>query len=140
MIGVGREMIVVEMPAVFLFAVPYGLLAGVVLAVHLLWILWVIFGALLTRHRPLLSGFHIISLAYGIVIEVAPWPCPLTLAEDWLRGKAGMTLYNESFLVHYLEALVYPDVPQVLLVCCAAVVVAFNLNVYGERLWRGRRT
>jgi len=136
MIGVGREIIVVEMAEAFRFAVPYEVLAGAVLAVHLVWILWVILGALLTRHRPLLGGFHIISLVYGIVIEVAPWPCPLTLAEDWLRGKAGMTLYNESFLVHYLEALVYPDVPQVLLVWCAAVVVAVNLGVYGRRFWK----
>lgn len=132
-------MIVVEMAEAFRFAIPYEVLAGVVLTVHLVWILWVILGALLTRHRPLLAGFHIISLVYGIVIEVAPWPCPLTLAEDWLRGKAGMTLYNESFLVHYLEALVYPDVSQELLVFCAGAVVAVNLGAYGRRFWRSRQ-
>ena len=129
----------VEMAEAFLFAVPYDALAGVVLAVHLMWILWVILGALLTRHRPLLGGLHIICLIYGIVIEVAPWPCPLTLAEQWLQGEAGMTPYTESFLVHYLEALVYPDVSQSLLVWGAAAVAAFNLGVYGRRFWRRRR-
>jgi hypothetical protein len=55
--------------------------------VHLAWILWVPLGALLTRHRPLLGGFHVISLIYGAVIEVGPWSYPLTLAEQWLRVR-----------------------------------------------------
>jgi hypothetical protein len=100
------------MAAAFLFAVLYEALAGCRLAVHFAWILWVILGALVTRGRPLAAGFHILSLIYTIVIEVAPWPCPLTLAEDWLRGKAGMTSCADSFLMHYLEALVDPDVSQ----------------------------
>ena len=123
----------------FLFAVPYNALAGVVLAAHLVWILWVILGALLTRHRPVLGVLHVISLIYGIVIEVAPWFCPLTLAEQWLQGKAGMAPYAEGFLVHYLEALVYPDVSQSLLVWSAATVAAVNLGVYGRRFWLRRR-
>jgi len=127
------------MAAEFLFATPYGALAGVVLAVHLLWILWVICGALLTRRRPWLAGFHMISLLYGIVIEVVPWNCPLTLLEQWLEGKAGVTPYTESFLVHYLEALVYPDVPLTLLVWGAVGIAAFNLGIYGRRYLQVRR-
>jgi hypothetical protein len=127
------------MAEAFLFAVPYGALAGVVLAAHLMWILWVILGALLTRQHPILGGFHIISLVYGIVIEVAPWPCPLTLLEQWLQGKAGVTPYTESFLVHYLESLVYPDVSQSLLIWGAVSVAAFNLGVYGRRFCRRRQ-
>jgi len=126
------------MARAFPFAVPCDVLAGVVLAVHLAWILWVMLGALLTRHRPLLAAFHIISLIYGIVIEVAPWPCPLTLAEQWLEGMQGTASYTGSFLVHYLEALVYPDVPQSVLVCGAVAVAALNLVVYGRRYWQAR--
>ena len=122
----------------FLFAAPYEALAGVVLAAHLAWILWVILGALVTRGRPVLGGFHILSLIYGIVIEVAPWPCPLTLAEQCLEQKAGMAPYAGSFVVHYLEALIYPDVSQVLLVWCAAAVAAFNVGVYARRFRRWR--
>ena len=57
-------------------------LAVVALALHLLWIVWVIFGCLVTRNRPLLRWFHILSLLYGILIEIGPWPCPLTIAEQ----------------------------------------------------------
>jgi hypothetical protein len=127
------------MAQAFLFAVPYDALAGVVLAVHLVWILWVILGALLTRQRPLLAGLHIISVIYGIVIEVAPWPCPLTLAEQWLQGRAGMKHYTESFLVHYLGVLVYPDVSPSLLVWSATAIAALNLGVYGRRFCRRRQ-
>ena len=106
------------------------LLAAGVLMVHLLWILWVIFGCLLTRRRRLLAWFHIASLIYSIVIEVGAWPCPLTWAEQWAERRAGMAAYEEDFLIHYLEAVVYPDVPYALLVVCAVAVCVFNLGVY----------
>ena len=51
------------------------------LLIHLAWILFVIFGALWTRRRPVWSAIHILALLWGIVVEVSPWPCSLTLAE-----------------------------------------------------------
>src|ERR1700722_3714514 len=63
----------------------YSVLATSVLFLHALFILWVIFGTLLTRSRPLLRWLHIASLLWGILTEVLPWPCPLTLLENWLR-------------------------------------------------------
>jgi hypothetical protein len=134
------EIIVLEVVAALLFAFPYEAVAVVVLAAHLAFILWVILGALLTCGRPVLTGFHISSLVYGIVIELAPWPCPLTLAEQWLQRRAGTTPYTESFLVHYLGALVYPDVPQSLVVWGAVAAAAFNLAQYAKRLYRYRDT
>ncbi|HZT28366.1 MAG TPA: DUF2784 domain-containing protein [Bryobacteraceae bacterium] len=121
------------------FAPLYEVLVGVVLSVHLVWILWVVLGALLTRRHALLSWVHIASLIYGAVIEIGPWPCPLTLLEQALAGKAGRTPYTESFLVHYLGALVYPDVSQELLAWCAVGVIAFNLCIYARRFWRRSR-
>ena len=43
----------------------YGL-ACAVMAVHALFILWVIFGALATGRRPLLRFLHIASLLWGV--------------------------------------------------------------------------
>ena len=113
--------------------IVFQLLAAGVLMLHLLWILWVIFGCLLTRRRRLLAWFHIASLIYSIVIEVGAWPCPLTWAEQWAERRAGMAAYEEDFLIHYLEAVVYPDVPYALLVVCAVAVCVFNLGVYVVR-------
>jgi len=118
----------------------YQILAGVTLAVHMLWILWVILGCLVTRNRPLLRWVHTLSLFYGILIEILPWPCPLTFVEQRLQSWAGMTPYNEPFLVHYLQALVYPDVSQKLLMWCGIGVCLFNLGVYGVRFRRRQST
>ncbi|HYM13236.1 MAG TPA: DUF2784 domain-containing protein [Bryobacterales bacterium] len=115
----------------------YVVLAGAALSVHLLWIGWVIFGALVTRGRRALAWLHIASLVYGIAIEIALWPCPLTLLEDWLRGRAGLGPYQGGFLIHHLDALVYPDVSQGLLTGVAVAVCGFNLGVYGLRMRRG---
>ena len=57
----------------------YSALAAVVLIVHVLFILWVVFGAFLTRSRPILRWLHVASLISGILTELLPWPCPLTL-------------------------------------------------------------
>ena len=60
----------------------YPALATFVLAVHGLFILWVIFGAFLARSRPILRWLHIASLIWGILTEVLLWPCPLTWLEN----------------------------------------------------------
>jgi len=118
----------------------YHFLAVAVLILHLLWILWVILGALVTRGRPALRYFHIASLIYGIFIEVTPWPpCPLTVLEQWLEERAGLVPYHEPFLVHYLEAVIYPDIPALLLVGCAVTVCIFNLGIYVARYRREKK-
>jgi len=117
-------------------------LAALVLAIHLTWIVWVIVGAFFTRGRPWLTGFHLASLVWGIVVDTGPWPCPLTLLEQWLETRAGMPSYSGSFLVHYLDAIVYPNVPVSLIVGFAIAVCGANLLVYAFRLarfLRGRR-
>jgi hypothetical protein len=86
----------------------YSALATAILLLHALFILWVVFGALLTRSRPLLRWLHIASLLWGILTEVLPWPCPLTLLENWLEARAGIEPYHGGFLLHYLDKLVYP--------------------------------
>ncbi len=116
----------------------YRLLAVAALTVHLVWILWVICGWLVTRNRPLLRWFHILTLIYSIVIEIGPWPCPLTIAEQWLQHQAGIQPYHEPFLVHYLEALVYPNVSQTLLTWCGVAVCLTILGVYALRFRRRR--
>jgi hypothetical protein len=106
-------------------------MAVAILTLHLLFILWVICGAVLTRRRRTLRWLHIISLLYSIVIETLPWPpCPLTLLEGWLEARAGVTPYQGSFVVHYLDAIVYPDIPVSWLVAGAVAICTFNLGVY----------
>ncbi len=105
------------------------------LAVHLFWILWVIFGAFWTRGRPFLTAVHILSLVWGIIVELSPLPCPLTLAEQFFEQQAGAAPYRGAFLMHLLDRVVYPDLPESALVVAGVAVCALNLAVYA---WRYR--
>jgi hypothetical protein len=117
----------------------YSALATAVLFLHTLFILWVIFGALLTRSRPLLRWLHIASLLWGILTEVLPWPCPLTLLENWLEGRGGIEPYQGAFLLHYLDKLVYPDISANVLTIAAVIVCLANLAFYARQVWISRR-
>jgi hypothetical protein len=109
-------------------------LADIVLFVHLVWLALVIFGALWTRGRPAFTALHILALLWGIVVEVGPWPCPLTLAENYFESQAGLTPYQGGFLLHYLDAIVYPHLPGWIVALAGVAVCALNLGVYGRRL------
>jgi hypothetical protein len=113
----------------------YQTLAVAALTAHLAWILWVLCGWLLIRNRPLLRRVHILSLIYSILIETLPLPCPLTLAEQWLQGRSGMHPYQQPFLVHYLNALIYPDLPAMLLTASAGTVCGLLLGLHALRYW-----
>jgi hypothetical protein len=116
----------------------YSALAISVLFLHALFILWVVFGALLTRSRPILRWLHIASLVWGVLTELLPWPCPLTVLENWLEAKAGVEPYQGGFLLHYLDRLVYPDVSATVLTIVGVIICALNLGFYGRQLWVAR--
>lgn len=114
-----------------------SVLAEGVLLLHLLWCVWVLAGWTITRCRPLLRTLHIASLVYAIVIELIPWPpCPLTVAETWLENRAGIQPARGPFLVHVLDAIVYPDLPESVVVGGAAFVCVVILAVYVRRYRR----
>lgn len=110
-----------------------------VLVVHLAWILWVIFGAFWTSGRRGLTVFHIASLVWGIIVEVGPWPCPLTMAEDFFQQRAGVASTGGNFLQHYISSVVYPNVSATLLTICGVTVCVANLAIYGWRAFRWSR-
>jgi hypothetical protein len=116
----------------------YSALASAVLFLHALFIVWVVFGALLTRSRPMLRWLHVVSLIWGIVTELLPWPCPLTLLENWYEKKAGVDPYQGGFLLHYLDKLIYPDLSATALTVAGVIVCAFNLALYGRQALRIR--
>jgi len=113
-------------------------LASLVLTIHLLWILWVVFGAFWTRGRPLLTAPHILSLVWGIVVELSPLPCPLTITEQFFERKVGTEAYAGTFLAHLLDRLVYPSLPEALLVGVAVAVCTINIALYIRRFLESR--
>jgi len=109
----------------------YSIAASAVLFLHLLFILWVMFGAAIAYRRPVLRGLHILSLIWAILVEVLPWSCPLTLLENWLEAGAGVQPYQGGFLLHYLDALVYPNISATALTIAGVTVCVLNFVFYG---------
>lgn len=109
------------------------------LALHLAWIAWVIFGAAMTRRQPLLRWLHIGSLLYGIAVETIGFTCPLTIAENWLMMRGGIAPYSEPFMIHYLNAIVYPDIPPILIETIGVAVCVVNLCIYAFRFFGSHR-
>ena len=116
----------------------YTVLESAVLLVHLLWILWILLGWMVTRARHALAWLHIASLLWGIAVELGPWPCPLTLAEQWFEARSGRTPYTQGFLVHYLDKLIYPELPEAVVAWSGAIICAAILGVHCIRLVRGK--
>jgi hypothetical protein len=108
--------------------------AILLLIAHILWLALVIFGVVFTRGRPVWSALHILALLWGIATESGPWPCPLTLAEQYFEQQAGWAAYQGSFLLHYLNAIVSPGLPAWLLTAAGLVVCGLNLAIYLRRL------
>lgn len=55
---------------------------------------------------------------------------PLTLLENWLELKANVQTYEGTFLLHYLDKLVYRDVFPTLLAVVAVAFCSWILAVY----------
>ena len=112
----------------------YRAMAASVVSLHAAYIAWVIFGALFTRGRPRLAALHVATLVYGVIIEIFGLWCPLTALEEWLEVCGGVSAYRGPFLLHYLDAVVYPDIPPNLLIAGAVAVSILNLWIYARRL------
>jgi len=114
-----------------------GIAADVVVVLHLVFILFVVFGGLLIPRWPRAAWLHLPAAVWGAAIELCGWICPLTPLENRLRSAAGGSGYTEGFIEHYIVPVVYPvgltRGTQVLLGCC---VIMFNLAIYGFAITR----
>ena len=125
-----------------LAAMLYRLLADLVVLLHLVFILFALFGGLAAIRRPRIAWLHLPALAWAVTVEAAGWICPLTPLERHLRIAAGQTAYAGGFVEHYLVPILYPGsltrADQVLL---ALALLLFNGVVYGagRRRRRDRR-
>ncbi|MDH3997904.1 MAG: DUF2784 domain-containing protein [Desulfuromonadales bacterium] len=112
------------------------LAADAVLILHLLFILFALFGGLLVLHRRRWMWLHLPAVLWGVWVEWAGKLCPLTPLENHFRHLANGQGYEGGFVQHYLLPLIYPAglTPTVQLVL-GAVVIAVNLLVYGWVFW-----
>lgn len=100
---------------------PYQLLADAVLVVHAGVVVFVVGGLVVVVAGNWLRWrwvnrlwFRLAHLAAIAIVVLQAWLgqyCPLTSLESWFRVKAGAPAYQQSFIGHWLQRLIYYDAP-----------------------------
>lgn len=87
----------------------YQLLADAILALHLTFIVFVLGGGLLALRWPKAAWIHLPAAAWGALIELTGWICPLTPLENHFLELAGSASYQSDFIARYLWPVIYPE-------------------------------
>ncbi|MEJ7670960.1 MAG: DUF2784 domain-containing protein [Casimicrobiaceae bacterium] len=121
----------------------HRLLADALVALHFVFIVFVLFGGLLALWRWKWTIVHVPAALWGAYSEFTSTICPLTPWENVLRQRAGEGGYSGGFIEHYLLPLIYPVglTPHVQF-GFGVIVVVFNVIVYAAvwRRWRALKS
>lgn len=128
-------------------ATIYLLAADLILLLHVLFVAFVIMGLVLIFIGKAHAWswvrnpwFRLSHLAAITIVVIQAWLgliCPLTKVEMFLRTRAGDTVYSGSFIAHWLETILYYQLPPWVFVLC---YTAFAVVVVLSWLWvRPRR-
>ncbi len=100
-------------------SVPFGLLADIVLALHVALVGFVVGGLVLVLagnmrrwHWVNNLWFRLAHIAAISVVAAEAWfgiVCPLTTLEMWLRARSGAVSYSGGFIEYWLQRLLYYD-------------------------------
>ena len=117
----------------------FRIAADIVVIVHAAFVLFVLFGAVLTFRWPRVAWWHLPAAAWGALIEFAGWVCPLTPLENRLRLLGGERGYGGGFVEHYVLPILYPPgLTRTLQLILGTGVVILNVAAY-TAIWRRRR-
>jgi hypothetical protein len=121
---------------------PHALLADLVLALHVLFVAFVVLGLALiaigglggwrwVRNRRF-RQLHLAAIGFVVIETWLGRVCPLTELEASLRDGVGGSGYESGFIAHWLSRLLYVDAPPWAFVLAytafgAAVVAAWFL-------------
>lgn len=129
----------------------YRILSDFVVAVHVAWIVFMILGFVLTGwhfcrvylfkcseeksdrffNRWIFRIFHLLGIGYVAGLIIMGKYCPLTILENYAKAQyAPEAVYPGSFIIHYIETFVYPDVNPLLLTVPTLVMAVFTLLVF----------
>ena len=117
-------------------------LADTVLFIHFLFVLFAVLGGLLVLYKKQVAWFHIPTVLWSSIVNLAGWTCPLTPLENMFRTLAGQAGYEGGFIQHYIEPVVYPNnMPRGTELVAGVSVVVWNVVVYAFILyyWRKHR-
>jgi hypothetical protein len=109
----------------------YRILADAVVITHFMWILFLMFGAFWGVRNRTVKAAHILGLVFAFIVNLFGFECPLTYLEVWLQSKGPSgAAYTGSFISHYLEKVIYIDIPAYAIFLMTALLCAFNAWFY----------
>jgi hypothetical protein len=119
----------------------YKIFADVIIVVHFLYILFMLLGFLLTGYALffrekffdwwLFRLLHLLGIFYVVSLSILGKYCPLTILENELRLRYEVSsVYSGSFIVYYLEKLVYPDVNPLVIQIPTVFLAIFTIVVF----------
>ena len=127
------------------------MLADLVVLIHFVWILFILWGFILTVYssicvyvlrtardrckaffdRWIFRTVHLGGIVYVAVLTVLGKYCPLTIMENELRKQYNREMtYSGSFIVHYIERIVYPEVSSLLLIIPTIIIAVFTVFMF----------
>ena len=118
----------------------YRLAADLLLIVHLAFVGFVLFGAVLVARWRKLMPWHIAAVLWGVLTEFIGVVCPLTPLEVNLRQLSGEAGYRGDFIEHYIVSALYPSgLTRALQIWLGFIALLPNVIVYGYFFARRRR-
>lgn len=106
-------------------------MADLILIIHFCFIIFVIFGGILTYRVPRLAWIHIPMVLWAFLVNIMEWICPLTPLENLYRRAIGQADYESGFIEHYLMPLIYPETMSYELgVFLGIAVFGWNVLIY----------
>ncbi len=110
----------------------YEFLANLTLIIHLIFILFVIFGGLLFFIFSKVIYIHLPALGWGIYLELTGSRCPLTYLENWFLSQGQLTTYSNSFIQNYVLPIIYPEnFTADLQIYLGTTLIIINIFIYG---------
>ncbi len=112
----------------------FKVLADITVLLHVLWILFLVFGSVPGARFRIAKTLHILGLAFAILIQIFGWYCPLTHLEVWLRLKHDPSLaYGGSFIINYAEKLIYFELSRTSIFILTILLISFNIWFYKKK-------
>ena len=116
---------------------PYGILADIVVLIHLAFVIFAVLGAILVIRWRWILWLHLPAIFWAIWIEMTGGICPLTPFEIWLRIRAGLGGYRGDFVEHYLMPVLYPvGLTRNIQILLGVIVILANVTIYGYVVFR----
>lgn len=111
----------------------HNLFLDLTILLHFLWILFLIFGVVFALTGSKIAWFHLGGLLFSLFLNLFSFYCPLTYLENYFRSTHADSggLYSGSFIAHYLERIIYLDLPERAIRIGEIIFVSLNLVVYG---------